>query len=222
VLAIASGLDAEPVQIERAGALGDEVGRSHVRFEVASAYELPFANASFNAVFAHYLVSNLHERPRAMRAAARASPGCAWLVCSIRTGASGSWSPRHHCSAFRGCSLARVEHCGSSPYYARHQRRMLLEAGFGRIEGYAPVGEHGPPERTRLAASNLEARLRVPAVWQSIVAEGWADFDTSGRCAPSSTVGPSGRMRFRSHCGASPSPGPTLGDGLGRLSNAGR
>ena len=47
-----------------------------------------------------------------------------------------------------------------------------------RAEGYARVGHQGTPERTRLAAENLEARLCAPAVWQAILAEHWADTVT--------------------------------------------
>jgi hypothetical protein len=79
-----------------------------------------------------------------------------------------------------GCASARQPPTrrSSSPYYARHQRRLLLEADFSRAEGYARVGHQGTPERTRMAAENLEARLRAPAVWHSILTERWADIDT--------------------------------------------
>jgi SAM-dependent methyltransferase len=40
---------------------------------------------------------------------------------------------------------------GASPYYARHQRRLLLEAGFGRSEGFASVICLGSLEATRQA-----------------------------------------------------------------------
>src|SRR5436305_15099046 len=53
------GVDCEPLQIERAAALAEGRALTNLHFEVASAYELPYPDASFDAVFAHFLLGNV-------------------------------------------------------------------------------------------------------------------------------------------------------------------
>ena len=174
------GVDAEPLQIERARALSEERGpTTNVRFEVANAYDLPYPDASFDAVFAHFLLGNLHEPLRAMREFRRVLREGG--VAGVLDTDSGVWilePTTPMLQQFRTVLTRAIERSGSSPYYARHQRRVLLEAGFSHVQGYARAGHQGTPEQTRLAAANLEARLRAPAVWQLIVAEHWADIAT--------------------------------------------
>jgi ubiquinone/menaquinone biosynthesis C-methylase UbiE len=173
------GVDVEPVQIQRARALAAERALDNVRFEVASAYKLPYPDASFDAVFAHFLLGNLHEPLRAMCEMRRVlGPGG---VAGILDTDWGCWilePSTELLRSFQDVLTRAIERCGASPYYARHQRRLLLEAGFSRAEAYARAGHQGTPERTRMAAENLEARLRAPLVWNRILAEGWADLAT--------------------------------------------
>ncbi|MDQ3701746.1 MAG: class I SAM-dependent methyltransferase, partial [Chloroflexota bacterium] len=50
------GLDVEPGVIARAREAAVARGAGNVRFEVGSAYDLPYAEGSFDAVFAHTLL----------------------------------------------------------------------------------------------------------------------------------------------------------------------
>jgi ubiquinone/menaquinone biosynthesis C-methylase UbiE len=173
------GVDCEPLQIERAAALAEGRALTNLHFEVASAYELPYPDASFDAVFAHFLLGNLHEPVRAMREFRRVLRQGG--VAGVLDTDWGFWilePTTPLLQLFQTVLVRAVQYCGASPHYARCQRRLLLEAGFRRAEGYARVGHQGTPERTRLAAENLEARLRAPAVWQAILAEHWADTVT--------------------------------------------
>ena len=173
------GVDVEALQIERARALPEAHGLANLRFEVANAYDLPYPDASFDAVFAHFLLGNLHEPLRAAREFRRVLRQGG--VAGVLDTDWGFWILEPTSSLlrqFQAVLTRAIERSGSSPYYARSQRRLLLEAGFSRAEGYARAGHQGTPERTRLAAENLEARLRAPAVWEIILAEGWADLAT--------------------------------------------
>ena len=173
------GVDSEPLQIERAVALSRDRALANIRFEVANAYDLPYPDGSFNAVFAHFLLGNLHEPPRAMREFRRVLRKGG--VAGVLDTDWGFWilEPATPLLELLQTVLRRaIEHCGSSPFYARHQRRLLLDAGFSRADSYARVGHQGTLERTRMAAVNVEARLRARAVWDSIIAEGWADLPT--------------------------------------------
>ncbi|MCI0538925.1 MAG: methyltransferase domain-containing protein [Verrucomicrobiales bacterium] len=55
------GLDRENSQVEKARKDATNQGVSNVRFEVGSVYELPFAEGSFDVVFAHAVFEHLRE-----------------------------------------------------------------------------------------------------------------------------------------------------------------
>jgi SAM-dependent methyltransferase len=171
-----TGVDVEPLQVNRARELATERAISNVQFEIADAYALPYVEASFDAVLGHFLLGNLQDPLRATRELRRVlRPGG---VAAILETDWSVWVLEPSTPTLREMQslLTRsVEASGSSSYYARHQRRLLLEAGFSRVEAYARAGDQGTLERTRSAAANLEARLRAPAVWDRSIAEGWAD-----------------------------------------------
>jgi ubiquinone/menaquinone biosynthesis C-methylase UbiE len=52
------GIDLEPKRIEQARTTAFKEGVNNIRFEVASVFELPFANDYFDAAFEHTLLSN--------------------------------------------------------------------------------------------------------------------------------------------------------------------
>ena len=61
------GIDVEPRQIDAARAAAAERGVTNVRFEVASIYELPFLDASFDAAFAQGVLEYLRQPVNALR-----------------------------------------------------------------------------------------------------------------------------------------------------------
>ena len=74
--------------------------------------------------------------------------------------------------------LRLMQHHGGDPYYARSQRRLLLEAGFARTEGFATVdalGCWGSEADTRFLAAWAVDQMRRPAFLDVVLAEGWAD-----------------------------------------------
>lgn len=60
------GIDIAESQIDLARAHAAEKEISNVRFEVGTAYDLPFPDASFDAVFMHTLLSHLKDPPLAL------------------------------------------------------------------------------------------------------------------------------------------------------------
>jgi len=67
------------------------------------------------------------------------------------------------------------EQQGSSLYYARHQRGLLLEAGFARSEGFAHADSYGNHEMTSMLGAIVTEVLRSPANVELAVSQGWAD-----------------------------------------------
>ena len=66
-----AGLDASEAMVEQARELAATSEVSNVTFEVGSAYELPYANESFDVVYAHQVMQHLGDPVRALREARR-------------------------------------------------------------------------------------------------------------------------------------------------------
>jgi len=149
------GIDIEPAQVGRAGVVAVERGVSNVRFETASVYELPYPDASFDAVFAQTLMEHLREPLRALREMKRVlSPGGVVGIADD-DGATALWEPRTPpLTEALGLLVRLIEHNGGDPYVARSLRRLLLEAGFARPIATASIwaGESG-------------ARRKKHAIW---------------------------------------------------------
>ncbi len=62
-----TGVDLSESQVSLAAQACEKRGLSNARFRTASAYELPFEDARFDALFSHALVEHLSEPSRAMR-----------------------------------------------------------------------------------------------------------------------------------------------------------
>jgi SAM-dependent methyltransferase len=171
------GVDLDAGQLAVARAEAERRGLTNIRFEVASIYDLPFPDATFDAVLAHTLLFHLSEPLRALRVLRRMlKPGGVACV------SDDDWSTRVFSPADplmqRLWELATrlVEHNGASPFYARHLRGLMLEAGFARTEGHAIAADHyGTSAETRHFARLTDSLLRNPAVWASAIREGWTD-----------------------------------------------
>ncbi len=170
------GVDVAPWQLARARALAKQEGVKSLAFAAGDAYRLPFSDASFDAVLAHMLLGNLRDPPAALRELRRVlRPGG---VIGVRDSDWGGWVMEPSTpllEEYRALFLRALIENGASPFHARTQRRLLLEAGFARAEAFAVAGDKGTPALTRVAAENLETRLREPAVWELALRRGWAD-----------------------------------------------
>lgn len=170
------GIDIEPLQIERAQVVARERGVINVRFTVADAYALPFADATFDAVFAHAMLYHVREPLRILREFRRVLNPAGLL--GIRDTDYSMWCMEPATSALdeaRRLSLLVAEHDGASPTYARHQRHLLIEAGFAYAEATASCVGSGTLEQTRRSARALLTRLRSSSFQQTVLQQAWAD-----------------------------------------------
>lgn len=178
----AIGIDFQSAQVARATAFATERGVTNARFEVASAYALPFPDASFDAVFANTLLLHLAEPLRALREMRRvltpdgvvaiADDDHSTLVLEPRTP---TITAMHH------LFMLVVAHHGGDAYRARHYRRLLLEAGFARPVAAGTLGTFGAwgtPEDTRLIAAWMVDQVCAPAFSELVTTQGWADAAT--------------------------------------------
>ena len=173
------GVDIEPGQVEAARRRAEERGLANARFEVASLYELPFSDASFDRAYAHTAVQHLREPLRALREIRRVlAPG---RLPGLRDDDWGAylWEPRDPLVELAMDLIFKVmRRNGGDPFYPRHQRRLLREAGFVRTAGSASAGCFGTAEAARYWAEVTIAHNSAPAFVQTVLEQGWADEGT--------------------------------------------
>lgn len=166
------GIDIEPTQVEEARAAAAERGVRNVRFEVGDAYRLPFADRSFDAVFAHTVLMHLREPVRAladMRRVVRPGGIIGVRDPDVAAGFSVPATPLRE--QRRALQLRVLQQHGGDFSLGRHHRRLLLEAGFVRAEATASTESAGSPESTRRRAAI--AKIRLQGFAKVGLAEGW-------------------------------------------------
>ncbi len=168
------GIDREASQVEAARAWAADKNVRNVRFETGSIYEIPFPDASFDAVFAFTVLEHLREPKRAMGEMRRVlKPG----------GVAGLNDPDYEAQLMAPSTpglqelnqlMRAFSEENGSPYYARHQRAYLLEAGFARTEGYAVAVGGGDPQMMPLMFQ-MVIKPTIDAIRPWILARGLAD-----------------------------------------------
>ncbi len=160
------GIDLDPRQVAAARAQMSARGSDNVRFDVADAYALPFAAGTFEAVFAQSLLMHVRDPLAVMREVFRVlKPGGVFGVRDPDYGAW-LWAPETpEVTEFARIFCDVVAHHGS-PFYARHQRRLLREAGFARTSTQAQTLAYGEVDGTR-ATAQIMARVARSAEFQA-------------------------------------------------------
>lgn len=174
------GVDVDNGQLELARAAATTRGLNNARFETASVYALPFADASFDAALAHTLLFHLSEPLRALKELRRVlAPGG---IVAVADDDYSTWVVAPEDSAMRWAmaelSPKIIAANGGNPFYSRDLRRLLLEAGFARVEGHAIAAEYyGTLEETRRFAAVVGRMMGNPDLIRLVLAQGWATAD---------------------------------------------
>ena len=174
------GMDLDESQLALAREAAAARGLATARFQVGSVYELPFADASFDAALAHTLLFHLSEPLRALKELRRvlAPEG----VVAISDDDWRTWvvapedSAMHRAMAELAPKIVAAN--GGSPFYSPNLRHLLLEAGFARTEGFAVAAEHyGTLAETRRFAALTARLMGNPEMAQLVQAHGIASAD---------------------------------------------
>jgi ubiquinone/menaquinone biosynthesis C-methylase UbiE len=171
------GVDISEAQLTRARGLADQLRLANVYFERGDIYSLPFPDSSFDAAFAHNVLEHLRDPLEALKEIRRVlRPGGIVGILDDDWGAyllEPSTPLRRYAIDL---ALRVVELNGGNFLYARHQRRLLREAGFSRTEAHTgPAAKPGYIARFARAAAE---QLRDPDFVATVVDQRWGDEAT--------------------------------------------
>jgi ubiquinone/menaquinone biosynthesis C-methylase UbiE len=181
------GIDIEPRQLESAERLTKERGVTNIKFQQASVYEIPFADASFDVAVAHFVLEHVSDPLRGLREMFRVlRPGGVAAIKDPYYPAF-TFRPRTpELELFWELGLKVRKHNGASDTYAPDLRAYLLEAGFRRTEAQAGLINTAGDGEARVLPMMLTNQVREPAFRDTVLKEGWAteeELDTISAAA---------------------------------------
>ena len=170
------GVDIEPSQYRSVWSQAAKRPGINLHFAVADVYSLPFVDNFFDAAFLHNVLSHLQRPLEVLKRIYRLlSPG--GVIGISHPDFSGSLiSPsdplldRDHELYWR-----LVEHNGGNPAIGKHQRALLHEAGFARIEAVAKYSTVGTQDGARMRADHGGRLFGGSAIAQQMMDLGWTD-----------------------------------------------
>ena len=172
-----AGFDVGEAPIQHARNLAKEKGVSNVKFDVGNIYEIPFEDASFDAVFSHNVFEHLGDHAGALGEMYRVLKpgGVIGVAAQDFDGAMFSHSddPLHELREM----LKRVwEHNNGRRFggVGKHLGELLCKAGFSEIHSMARINSYG----TKEAIETRGNQVLIPSLTNTMntAAElGWAE-----------------------------------------------
>ena len=159
-----AGVDLDAGQVALARAAARRAGRSTVDFLVASAYDLPFADASVDVAFSHALFEHLSRPADALAELRRVLRPGGRLALSTSDWSKARLRPKtaNVDAALRGHYLLR-RRAGGDPFAGRHIADQCARAGFTEVVSRARYREDmSYRDLAKYVESRLEAALTEP------------------------------------------------------------
>jgi SAM-dependent methyltransferase len=179
-------IDVDATTIERARGLAVERGIGNVRFELGSAYDVPLASGSADAVCLFNVLQHLADPLRALGEARRLlRPGG---IVAVRTNDHGTaerpswivWPSDSALDEALRLYLRLWQRKGGAPDMARRSRALLHEAGFVRVEAMASASAYGTPEEVAQWGEQMASTQETAS---DLITLGLADQATIERVA---------------------------------------
>jgi ubiquinone/menaquinone biosynthesis C-methylase UbiE len=166
----AVGTDIEPSQVALATETAAKRHVDNVRFEVANIYELPFEDASFDAVFMSALIGNLREPTRGLREAFRVlKPGGVIGVKEFDHGGDITYPLEPAMAKYDELYRRLRAENGHNGESGRMIGALLLESGFSELDMSASYE----------ILSNTKVLHGAAQVFIGLLAESWSHEFTS-------------------------------------------
>ena len=186
------GVDASDDVLESARGLADAHGTKNISFEHANAYELPFADDSFDVVFAHQLLQHLSDPVGALREMKRVAKPGGFVAVRDADYEAMAWYPESAELTEWNMLYHEVTHTyGFEPDAGRRLASWVRDAGFdpADIEPGASVWCYATPDdRTwwgglwaeRCTQSNFAVQAKDSALADDValeqLAQGWREW----------------------------------------------
>jgi SAM-dependent methyltransferase len=173
------GIDRDEKQLATARRSAEQRQIKNVTFEVGDVYQLKYPDSAFDAVLAHTLLMHLSDQLKALREMRRViKPGGVIGVSDDDYGALTISPANSVMHRIFEVWTKYVQINGGSPFYSRHLRGLLREAGFVNTEGHAVAAEYyGTLPETRRFARVVDQLLSDPAVTQIMLTNGLCTQD---------------------------------------------
>ncbi len=170
------GVDIEPSQYESVWSQAAKRPEISLHFAVADVYSLPFVDNFFDAAFLHNVLSHLQRPLEVLKGIYRLlNPG--GVIGISHPDFSGQLISPSDPLLDRGHELywRLVEHNGGNPAIGKHQRALLHEAGFVRVEAVAKYSTVGTQDGVRMHAERGGRLSDESAIAQQMIDLGWTD-----------------------------------------------
>jgi SAM-dependent methyltransferase len=176
------GIDLEPSQIALACTQAAHRSCPNVRFDVGDVRQLPYPDATFDAVFGHTILIQFHDPLPVLTEVYRVvKPGG---VVGFRENAhEGNLyePPEGARQQYLALLIRLLQHNGGDPFVGRRLGALLGRAGFGRVTMSASYHSAGSPAEKHVAYER-EAQLCDEAAWMDqAMALGWISRDGRAR-----------------------------------------
>ena len=160
------GVDIEPSQIDLARDQAAKRGCPNVRFEVADVLQLPYPDASFDAIFGHTILMQFQDQLPMLNEVYRVvKPGGVVGFREPAFDGNISEPPEGARHQFFTLFIRMLQHNGSSPLVGRQLRALLGRAGFANSVMSASYGNPAGDPEAKQAAYDRMARLCHEAAW---------------------------------------------------------
>lgn len=172
------GVDVADAVLGEARAHAREAGVGNVRFEHGTVYELPYGDASFDAVFGHQVLQHLSRPVDALREMKRVlRPGGLLGVRDSDYGTMTWWPRSPGIARWLDIYCAVAEHNGANADAGRRIPAWLRAAGFEDIEITTSTWTYVGPAGVRTWADSWATRITESALAEQAVAYGIATRD---------------------------------------------
>jgi len=178
------GIDLYEPRLEQARALAAERGANNLSFQVASVYELPFEDDTFDAAFENEMLEHIDDPEKAAREIHRV----------VRPGGVFGARDSDHDGRLWGSLLPALNglpdfirafrsHQGTNFYLGKKLRGLLRHAGFENVVASASVESQGTTEAMMREAERMVGVLEAPQTRQIALDHQLADETTLKRWA---------------------------------------
>ncbi len=177
-----TGIEIEASQVDLARENAGKLGLTNIKFELGSAYELPYPGNQFDAVFSHAMLEHLREPVAVVKEMRRVlKPGgvvgirCADMRMSLLAPSDDTLDLAYD------VYLKYRQHSGGNPSFGRQCRVLLREAGFTETIGTASCETWATEEATRAFLPFLLEELTGSKIAKTAIEKGWADQTQMGK-----------------------------------------